>query len=391
MKKFLILCGILLVVVMLVIRNSGLTASAPEVETEALAERPIRSSILASGRLSHEDEVQLTTEVIGVVTEVLVKEGMEVTQGQLLLRIDDEAILANVAQSSATMRMQEIAIRSQELRVQDLERQMTQNSRLHEGGILNTDSFATFTNELALARIELLSRQEALTQARATLEEINNRLSKTRVHSPMDGVITSLDIEPGETAISSTTNIPGSSLMTIANPDSILTEVNVDEADIANVEVGQRAEIVAIAYPDQPMTGRVESIAMSAKRAEGSQSLSFVVKIRFTDTAGVVLRPGMSCRAEIFTHQDLAVAAAPIRAIQIEEDLASNRTDYSLFVYEDGIAQRRTVQVGISDDQYQAITGGVDLGERIITGPDRILRGLDDGDRVQTATLPAGE
>ena len=202
----------------------------------------------------------------------------------------------------------------------------------------------------------------------------------------MTGVITSLDIEVGETAISSSTNVPGSSLMTIANPESIQTEVNVDEADIGNVEIGQEVEIVAIAYQDTPMTGVVESIAMSAKRAEGSQSLSFVVKIRFTDTKGVNLRPGMSCRAEIFTHQDSDIPAIPIEAIRIDEDLSENRTDYYVYVNENGTARKRIITVGIADDEYQEVKSGIEQGEEVITGPDRILRTLDDGDAITIIT-----
>ena len=108
--------------------------------------------------------------------------------------------------------------------------------------------------------------------------------------------------------------------MTIANPESIHTEVNVDEADIANVAVGQRAQVIAIAYPDQPIDGAIDSIAVSAKVAEGAQGLSFAVKIRLEKTAGIVLRPGMSCRAELFTAIEEGLLAVPIQAILVDED-----------------------------------------------------------------------
>src|SRR5690606_21983297 len=180
------------------------------------------------------------------------------------------------------------------------------------------------TNELELARLDLRSREASLRQGKALLEEAEKNLRRTRVYSPLTGIVTSLDIKVGETAISSTTNVPGSSLMTIANPQSIHTEVNVDEADIADIALGQEAEIVAIAYPDRPMKARVKSIAVSAKQPEGSQSLSFVVKLSFTDTNGVVLRPGMSCRAEIFTNSGEAVPALPIQAIIVNEDQSAN-------------------------------------------------------------------
>lgn len=382
MKKILIFGAIALVIAFALIRNSGFGNQAPVVETEVLEKRTIRASILASGQIGHEEEALLSTEVIGRVTDLYVKEGDRVEKGQLLLQIDDETIAANVEQQQANVRIQEIAIQAQQLRVENLEKQWNRQQRLHEQGLVDTDTFEIMDNEFAVAKIDLLSRRESLIQAQAILQESENQLDKTRVYSPITGVITSLDIEVGETAISSTTNVPGSSLMTIANPDSVLTEVNVDEADIANVAIGQEVEIVAIAYPNQPMRGVVDSIAMSAKQAEGSQSLSFVVKILFTDTNDVVLRSGMSCRAEIFTHQGEPVLATLIQAIRIEENLSENLTDYNVFIYDDGTARRQQIEVGVADDQYQEVVAGLEEGDQVIVGPDNILRILNDGDSI---------
>jgi HlyD family secretion protein len=170
--------------------------------------------------------------------------------------------------------------------------------------------------------------------------------------------------------------------MTIANPDSILTEVNVDEADIATIAPGQRARIYAIAYPDKPVDGEVTSIAVSAKVAEGQQGLSFAVKIKLLDRAQITLRPGMSCRAEIFSASRENVLAVPIQAIRVEEDMTRNETRRYAFVDRDGTAKRIAVEVGLSDDTYQEITGGLDAGDSVIIGPDRVLRALRDGDHV---------
>jgi HlyD family secretion protein len=382
MKKVLIIIGIIVVIVAIPLIRNRTGGELPAVEIEQLATRAIRTSILASGKLSHDDEVLLSTEVIGRVVGLFVEEADEVTEGQLLLQIDDEQTSAMVEQSMASTRIGEIAIEGQRLRLENLEKQWERKQRLYSDGLLDADSFELATNELDLARNDLLSRQESLRQARASLEEAENRLSKTRVYSPLTGVVTSLDIKVGEMAISSTTNVPGSSLMTIANPESMLTEVNVDEADIANIAVGQEAEVVAIAYPDLPMNAVVESIAVSAKQATGNQSLSFAVKLRFTDTKGITLRPGMSCRAEIFTITNEATLATPIQAIQVEEDLELDTISYTVFVYDDGIAREREIQVGVADDEYQEIIEGLNEGDSIIINPDRVLRNLEDGDEV---------
>lgn len=388
MKKALIIVAILAVVVLVAFLQTRSINEAQSVSLEPFTEHTIRASILASGKLSHKDEVMLSTEVIGKVSALYVEEGDEVSEGQLLAQIDDEAPRAMVQQQQASTRMQEIAIESSRLRLANLQLQWDRKKMMHERGLLEggNDAFEAATNELELAKLDIETRDASLAQAMAILEEAEKNLDRTRVLSPLTGIVTSLDIKVGETAISSTTNVPGSSLMTIANPASIHTEVNVDEADIANVELGQEAEVVAIAYPDQPMKGTVSAIAISAKQPTGATSLSFLVDIAFTDTAGVVLRPGMSARAEIFTSNSEPKPAVPLQAVLVEEDRSAGEKTYSVFVYDDGVALRREVEVGISDDSHQEISSGLEASDRVITGPDRILRNLEDGDEVQEAT-----
>jgi HlyD family secretion protein len=385
-KKVLLIIGILALVVAIPLLQARLSGgSTVTVQVEKLAPRSIESSVLASGRLVHEEEVKLSTEEIGKVTDIYVAEGDHVTRGQLLLQIDDQRLRAAVEQNEATVRIQEIAIQRQQLQVANLRTQWERMRGLHERNLIDEDSFVTATNNLEIAEVDLRSSRESLSQTRAQLEQALDRLSKTRAYSPIDGTVTSLDIKVGETAISSSTNIPGSSLMTIANPASIHTEVNVDEADIANVEIGQRARIFAIAYPNRPVEGIVDSIAVSAKVAEGAQGLSFAVKIRLLDPEKITLRPGMTCRAEIFTASRDDVLAAPIQAIIVEENLALNETTRHAFVNRNGTAVRIAVEVGLSDDTYQEVTSGLSEGDEVIIGPDRVLRALEDGDRVVVA------
>jgi HlyD family secretion protein len=383
-KKLLIIIAIVVVVVAVPLVQARLRGSASvEVEVEKLEPRVIQSSVLASGKLVHEEEVKLSTEEIGRVTAIYVDEGQEVTKGELVLQIDDQRLRAAVDQSEASVRMQEIAIQRQELTVANLRTQWERTRGLHERKLVDENTFVTATNNLEIAEVDLMSSRESLEQARAQLEQQEDRLAKTRVYSPIDGTITTLDIKVGETAIASSTNIPGSSLMTIANPASIHTEVNVDEADIANVEIGQMARVFAIAYPDQPVEGVVESIAVSAKVAEGQQGQSFAIKIRLLDPEKITLRPGMTCRAEIFTATKGGVLAAPIQAILVEEDLTTDEINRDVFVNRDGRAVKVAVEVGIADDTYQEIVSGLSAGDEVVTGPDRVLRALEDGDRIE--------
>ncbi len=386
-KLLLILLLIFGVVALPFVNRYFIGVDAKEVEVSTVSERVISPSILASGFLAHEEEVMLSSEVIGKVDEIFIEEGERVQAGQLVLRVDDRNFLAGLEQSEASVRLNTIDIERQEVRIENLERQFERTSSLYESDLVGEEEFDTMRNQLELARIDLKSSRERLAQAQAQLEQVNDQLSKTRIVSPIDGLITSLDIKVGETAIASSTNIPGSSLMTIANPQSIYTEVLVDEADIANLAVGQRAEIVAIAYPDEPIQGVVRYIANTAKTEPNRQGLTFTVEIDILDAGNVVLRPGMSCRAEIFTAQDQAVPAVPIQALIFEEDRSQLLSEFFLFVNDDGVARKTPVQVGTSDDEFQELTSGIDDDVEIVVGPDRELRHLLDGDRLDATRV----
>ena len=382
----------ILILVLIAIGASGLAGILPIsislspteklVLVESISNRVISPSILASGFLAHEEEVMLSSEVIGKVAELFVEEGEPVSAGDLVLRVDDKNFLAGLEQSEAAVRINSIDIERQKVRVENLERQFQRSEALFGRDLIGEEEYESLRNQLDLARIDYLSSQERLAQSNAQLDQVLDNLSKTQIISPIDGVVTSLDIKVGETAIASSTNIPGSSLMTIANPSSIYTEVLVDEADIANIRVGQKAEIVAIAYPDEPMQGTVRFIANTAKIAQGRTGLSFVVKIDIEDPGGVTLRPGMSCRAEIFTQDDRLVTAVPIEAVLFEEDKAENRSDHFIFLNDQGVAKKTKVEVGLSDDEFQELLSEIDSDVDVIVGPNRELRNLVDGDRI---------
>lgn len=349
---------------------------------EPAAEHMIKASVLASGQLKHEHEVKLSAEVIGKVSRLSVIEGDSVTKNQLVLEIDDQSYVAAVQQQQAAVDQQIVAIERQKLVVSNTQKQWKRKNQLFNQNLLDRDHFENITHQLELSKVDLKSSFEVLKQFEAKLEQTKEQLAKTKVRSPINGKITSLDIKQGETAISGTTNIAGSSLMTIADPDSMLAEINIDEADIANVKIGQQAEIIAIAFDNKPIQGTVESIASSAKSAPGRQTLSFAVKLRLNQGVESNLRPGMSCRAEVFTQGEQSLLSVPVKAIQTVEDNDNDLVENFVFIFDGEKAQKIKVQTGISDDSYQQIISGIDAGMQVITGPDKILRHLNNEDKV---------
>ena len=362
--------------------NEGLA-----VQTAVATPRPIRAAVLASGRIAHEEEVSLTSEVVGKVETLHVHEGQSVRRGDLLLVIDGEAYAAEVAQHRAAARLEEIDIARHETLVAALERRFERDARLFERRLLEPHAFEAVQDERELARIDLASSIERLSRARARLHQAEKHLDRTRVRAPIDGVVTALEIEAGETAVPSSTNIPGNRLLTIANPATLVAEVHVDEAEIGTVQVGQRASVVAVAYPNAPLTGIVEFVANTAKPREGHQALSFLVRVHIGATPHVRLRPGMSCRSEIHTSDTGDVLATPMEAIIAEEGPGAKLREF-VFLVRDGKVRKVAVETGRSDDAHQEIVSGLRDGDMVVTGPSRALRSLHDGERVRADGRP---
>ena len=403
MKKNLIIVGAIVALVAIAYFKQTGGSAEVSVNVEQAKIEEIKSSILASGTLIYKEQIELRSEVIGQVSEMLVEEGDRVIKDQVLMRLDPRTFNADVEQQQAYVRIQTIAIERQKQELKNITSKWQRNKNLFERKIIGQDAFELIENQYALARIDLRSREEGLTQAQATLDKAMDRLEKTVFRSPIDGIATSVDIKLGETAISGTTNIAGSNLITVADPSSILVEVLVDEADIANIEIDQSADVFAVAYPDQALKGTVQSIATSAKRSTYRQGLSFTVKILLEVTADIDIRPGMSCRAEIFTKIKQGTIAVPIEAIVFEDgddessdvdteqesDSISVRVSDNIsstshvFLLIDGKAVKRDVELGISNDRLQEITFGLAVDETVVVGPARALSKLKEGDSVK--------
>ena len=397
MKKILIfiLLAVLLVALPLISRFTG-GKDASQVEVQKVELKLIKSSILASGTLAYREQVQLRSEVIGQVIKLHVAEADRVKKGDLVITLDPKTYQAQVEQAEARVRMQEIAIERQRLLIKTLSDRFERQKTMFNKKLVDEDSYQAIESELSLAKVDLRSLQESLEQARAALNQSEELLGKTRIRSPIDGVVIQIDVKEGETVIAGTTNIPGSTMMVIADPSETLSEVQVDEADIAQVRVGQKADIFAAAYPDTPLSGTVQSIASVARQTQGQASLSFLVKILLDEQDDLVIRPGMSVRADIYTQSSAETLAVPVQAVLYDDEAGAeasgneDREQTYVFVMEDGKAVRKDVKTGISSDSDMEIKTGLTEGERVISGPFRVLRKLADGDPVEEKE-PDGE
>jgi HlyD family secretion protein len=384
-NKILVAVGIALLLVLPVALKKYRGGDAKAVEIQQVEKRVITPTILASGNLTYQTEIRMVSELLGRVQAIFVKEGDEVRQGQVLLRLDPATTQAQVEQLTAGLAQSRLAIDRQRVAAATIETKWKRYQQLRQSGVIDANTYDEMQSQYEQSRVELNSSIQMAAQTGAQLKQAREQLAKTELRAPITGRVTQLTIKVGETAVPSVTSIAGSDLLTIADTSNMYAEVNVNETDVARVVPGQPAKIVPAAFPDKSWTGVVETVAVSPRQIQG-QGKTYPVKIRLDASNEMQFHTGMSCRAEIATRGADAtpVVSVPVQALQYDE--ARNRDEpvvASVFVLDGDKARKRVVETDVADDSYIAVKKGVEAGARIVTGPARALRFLRDGDRVR--------
>ena len=370
MKKLIISVVIIGVVSAMVIwKKTSNSHQSLLVSSEQVTQEVLSDSILASGNLIFNTQIQIRSEVTGIVTQVLVEEGEYVEKNQVLMQLDQTAFAADVANNQAAVNAQKIEIEFVTEQYNETRRQYAVKSKLYKQKLVGFDDLEQFKSQLNVAKIKVKAAQERLNQNKASLAFSQDRLNKTTFRASMPGLIAAVDVKPGETVIAGTTNIVGSALMTLADPKTILAELRVDEADIASVKPGMGVEVFAAANPKQALTGDVISIGTSARASRQGLGLYFRVKVLLKDSQQ--LYPGMSCRAEIITAQSEESLSVPIASI-----LKDNDKNF-VWVIENNKAKKQFVEVGMATDTRLQITQGLTAEHVVVTGPSRIVRDIE--------------
>ena len=353
--------------------------SGTPVDVIVAAEQEVKPSILASGTLAYKVEVNLTAEVTARVRSIAVQEGDTVQEGQLLLRLDPETYNAIIAREEASVRQNRINIDRQRAVVALRKQQYERSQKLATAKLIDQNRLDEDRNQFVVAEADLRSSEEALQRSLAVLSDAREQRSKTEIRAPIGGRIVSLPIKAGEVAIPSTASLAGAQLMKIADVSAIQAEVKVDEADVAKITLGQRADVFAAAYPDTALVGKVERIALTPT-VEG-QGRSYKVTLAIEAPGTLQLRSGMSARAIIFLGDGRKQLSVPVEAV-VTETPEKNVVKKFVWVDDGGTARKRAITTGLSDDRWEAIDSGIAVEDRLITGPAKTLRRLRDGDSV---------
>jgi HlyD family secretion protein len=426
-------------VVLVILRSVGGERNVRSVSIETAQKRKIVETVSASGKVQPELEVKIQSEVSGQIIELPVKEGDQVTKGQLLVRINPDIYRSAQSRAEAAVNSAKSALSSAKARRTQADAQWKaadlayqRNNKLFQEGAISKADFENATSTWEVAKAELSAAEESISSAEfsiasamASLNEASDNLSRTTILAPMDGTVTALTKELGETVLGNNM-MAGDIIMKVSALNTMEVNVEVNESDIVRVALGDTSEIEVDSYSDQKFLGLVTEIGNTALNAlTGAASLdqvtNFSVKIQILPSSYQDLakdkpagyspfRPGMSATVKIKTQTETNVVSIPIRAVTSREDTATksfsdmmidkakkeeerkkNNEEVAepftvVFVANEtlGTAEIRVVETGIQDNKFIHIKTGINDGDKVITDPyDVISLSLKNGDKIK--------
>ena len=273
---------------------------APAVTTDKAVIRTITQLVNATGKIQPEVEVKIAPEVSGEIVELPLREGAVVKKGDLLVRIKPENYQYQLDQREADLTAYRAMSVQSKAQLQKLVEDHKRNQNLFEQKLLSESDFAASKASVDAAQAGYENALAQIRRAEGLLKQAQDQLEKTVIYSPMAGTVSSRSSEVGE-RVAGTGQFNAAEVMRVADLSSMEVRVNVNENDVVNVKVGDRARVNIDAYPGRRFTGAVKEIASAAKTSGLStqeEVTNFQVKIRITDK-DVSLRPGMSASVDI--------------------------------------------------------------------------------------------
>jgi HlyD family secretion protein len=457
---------ILLTIGLIVLVSGGVFASIKynqrgivDVQTGRVARQDLVASVTASGEIKPKNYINLGANTIGPapITEILVKEGDHVRKGQVVAKMESVQANADVVAQKASIDTSladsaaaEAGLKSQADGVTTAQATLDKNkaelartksnfdraTELYNAKLLAKQDYdqkrAEYDTAVAAigeaearlsqaraqeaqARQQLTSAQKHTAQQEANLNRFADILEKYDVTAPIDGIVTNLPVRAGETVVPGVQNSAASTIMTIADMSVITAEVKVDETDIVNVALDQRAEVTIDAMPNRTFHGHVTEIgdtailrssgvAASQSNTSDQEAKDFKVVVALDDPPEDI-RPGLSCTGKIVTATKPRVLTIPIQALTVRKrgDLDPKKPDgvqaasnvdpaaekakkeelQGVFTIRDGKAEFVSVKTGITGATDIEVLSGLKDGDQIITGTYKIIRTLRNFTKVK--------
>lgn len=355
---------------------------------DAIGRGDIRETISASGEIRAKTQINIGTSVAGEIKAIHVVDGQNVQAGDLLVTIDQERLKQSLAQARAGLD----AVRQDAARLEAaMKRSVSSFARyetLRRDGLMSDEDFKQQKLAKESAVLSYNAAQANVAQSEANFKAMQDGLSKATLRAPIAGRVTSLKAEKGETAIPGMSNLPGATLMIISDMSQMQAEIKVNESEVVRTKVGQTAQVTVESLPGKVFQGKVLEVATGTEKI-GTDANLYKVKVLLSGTPEDLgnLRPGMSARAVILSREVKGALRVPLQAVLEREGsmeeaqkkgLLAPASRNIVMVFKDGKAMEHTVDVGIANTQYFELKGGLNEGDKVLTGPIRKLKELKD-------------
>lgn len=370
--------------------------------TTAVERGNLRVTVSATGNLAPTNEVEVGSELSGIVSAVYVDNNDRVTKGQILARLDTARLEDTVRESEAALASAQASVAQAQATLTETRaslRRMEEVYRLSAGKAPSATELDVARAEQARAAANLRAAQAAVGQAQASLSSNRTQLSKASIRSPVNGVVLSRDVEPGST-VAATLNAPV--LFTLAEDlAKMQLEVKVDEADVGQVKDGQKATFQVDAYPGRTfgaMVKRLDVGSTTTTSSSGSGQVVAYTAVLTADNPDLALRPGMTGTAAIVATEKTNVLLVPNAALRFTPGTTAARgsggatsmlmprmlrsqgqgADVSIgrgsrqtiyILKDDGDLEAIQVQAGDSNGSQTEVAGdGLKAGMKVVTG-----------------------
>ena len=347
---------IIVVVVLIILAIIGKKAGwfgkveLTRVSTEKVMRRTITEVVSASGKIQPEVEVKISADVSGEIVELHVREGDQVSKGQLLAKINPDIYTSMLERMSAALNTAKANLANMRSRLTQAESQFNKtelnynrNKQLFDNKAISTSDFESIKSAYEVSRAELEGARQAVVASEfevksgeASLKESSDNLRKTSIFAPVNGTVSKLNVEQGERVVG-TSQMSGTEIMRIANLHEMEVSVDVNESDIVRVHMSDTAVIEVDAWLNRKFKGIVTEIANTASSAGVStdQVTNFTVKVRILQESYADLlskerpddspfRPGMSATIDIQTKTMRDVLSIPVQAVTTRDTVKAN-------------------------------------------------------------------
>ncbi|TWP26556.1 efflux RND transporter periplasmic adaptor subunit [Apibacter muscae] len=346
------------------------SASKPtlSVETVKVEKGNVSEAITATGTVNPVNEVTVGTQVSGIIEKIYVDYNSPVKKGQLIAQIDRTNLLATLTDAQATYSS---ALNQLSYQQQNFNRQ----KNMYNAQVISKADFET-------ASFSLNDAKESVKQAKSTLQKAQTNLGYANIYSPIDGVIVTKEVEEGQTVAASMST---PTLFTIAQDlTKMQVEANVDEADIGNVQVGQRVTFTVDAYPSITFNGTVNQVRLGATVTSNVVTYTVII---VTDNSNLKLKPGLTATVTIYTKELNDIITLPAKALNFTMDPKileiynkehqlntkistinkSNDDDKYVWIRnKQGILEQKLVKIGESDGINVEVISGLKVGDEVV-------------------------